>query len=262
MLNLSWHNRQQVTVMQPSPASLLNKEQHSSPLRRTLSGIEHITLFLFLAVLICISGLSAVSQQSTELLGNTASLVPASALSNSETLPGLEAAKVGDINAKYRQVIKTIRADGKVTLTLRDNDTGERFTLTQPIGTKVVARTKERHTEVLTRMPSVPECIDMEKYAFPTSSIETIKTGQQVVTRNPVTEDYVPLLPWLGVMWWGVAAGSWLTRHRPAAFTQPLPVRLKPLVGLGRWSLTYYMLHQPVLIGGLMGVSWIMRSFA
>ena len=24
-----------------------------------------------------------------------------------------------------------------------------------------------------------------------------------LITRKPVTEDYVPLLPWLGVMWWG-----------------------------------------------------------
>jgi hypothetical protein len=29
-----------------------------------------------------------------------------------------------------------------------------------------------------------------------------------LVTRRPVTEDYVPLLPWLGVVWWGMAAGA------------------------------------------------------
>ena len=80
-----------------------------------------------------------------------------------------------------------------------------------------------------------------------------------LVTRNPVTEDYVPLLPWLGVMWWGVAAGDWLTRHRPAAFTGPVPRLLQPLVGLGRWSLSFYMVHQPVLIGGLIGVGWLMK---
>lgn len=80
-----------------------------------------------------------------------------------------------------------------------------------------------------------------------------------LVTRNPVTEDYVPLLPWLGVMWWGAAAGDWLSRHRPAAFTRPLPAPLKPLVCLGRWSLSYYMVHQPVMIGGLMAVSWVVK---
>ena len=33
-----------------------------------------------------------------------------------------------------------------------------------------------------------------------------------LVTRKPSTEDYVPLLPWLGVMGWGLAAGQWLLR--------------------------------------------------
>jgi uncharacterized membrane protein len=27
-----------------------------------------------------------------------------------------------------------------------------------------------------------------------------------IVTEKPITEDYVPLLPWLGAMWWGAAA--------------------------------------------------------
>jgi len=29
-----------------------------------------------------------------------------------------------------------------------------------------------------------------------------------LITRKLVTEDYVPLLPWLGVMWWGVAGAG------------------------------------------------------
>ena len=71
------------------------------------------------------------------------------------------------------------------------------------------------------------------------------------VTVKPVTEDYVPLLPWLGVMWWGMAAGQWWLRgERPRA--RPLPGALQPLAVLGRWSLSFYMLHQPLMIGGLM----------
>ena len=37
-----------------------------------------------------------------------------------------------------------------------------------------------------------------------------------LITRKPITEDYVPLLPWLGVMWWGVAAGAFKASANPA----------------------------------------------
>lgn len=67
--------------------------------------------------------------------------------------------------------------------------------------------------------------------------------------RKPVTEDWVPLLPWLGVMWWGCAAGHWVATHRRGWVTASLPSALAPLARLGRWSLSFYMLHQPVLIG-------------
>ena len=74
-----------------------------------------------------------------------------------------------------------------------------------------------------------------------------------LVTHKPITEDYVPVLPWLGVMLWGLAAGQWLLSHRRAALVGPLPGALQPLAVLGRWSLSFYMLHQPLLIGTLMG---------
>ena len=73
-----------------------------------------------------------------------------------------------------------------------------------------------------------------------------------LVTRKPATEDYVPLLPWLGLMWWGVASGRWLLAHQPGWLTATLPGPLHGLALLGQWSLSFYMLHQPVLIGLLM----------
>ncbi|HEX6362877.1 MAG TPA: heparan-alpha-glucosaminide N-acetyltransferase [Albitalea sp.] len=73
-----------------------------------------------------------------------------------------------------------------------------------------------------------------------------------LATRKPATEDYVPLLPWIGVMWWGLAAGQWVLEHRRAWLSGALPRALGPLAVLGRWSLTFYMLHQPVLIGSIM----------
>ncbi|KQW36996.1 DUF1624 domain-containing protein [Rhizobacter sp. Root404] len=83
--------------------------------------------------------------------------------------------------------------------------------------------------------------------------------GLGLVTRKPVTEDYVPLLPWLGVMWWGMAAGQWVLVQRRDWLTGTLPAALAPLATLGRWSLSFYMLHQPVLIGALMLVSTLRR---
>ncbi|KQO23251.1 heparan-alpha-glucosaminide N-acetyltransferase [Acidovorax sp. Leaf78] len=77
-----------------------------------------------------------------------------------------------------------------------------------------------------------------------------------LVGRKPFTEDYVPVLPWLGVMWWGLATGQWLLARRSAWLQWRLPTALRPLAWLGRWSLSYYMVHQPVMIGVLMAVAW------
>jgi uncharacterized membrane protein len=80
-----------------------------------------------------------------------------------------------------------------------------------------------------------------------------------LITHRPLTEDYVPLLPWLGVMWWGVATGQWVFVQRPQWLAGALPRTARPLAVLGRWSLAFYMLHQPVLIGLLMLVLWLSR---
>lgn len=72
------------------------------------------------------------------------------------------------------------------------------------------------------------------------------------ISRKPVTEDYVPLLPWLGVMWWGLAAGQWLLRRRAMVVQGAIPPALRPLAWMGRWSLSWYMLHQPLLIGAML----------
>ena len=80
------------------------------------------------------------------------------------------------------------------------------------------------------------------------------------LSRLPVTEDYVPLLPWLGVMWWGVAAGRWALVHRPhwlGAADAPAAGLRRGMAVLGRWSLSYYLLHQPVLIGLVTAFVWL-----
>ena len=56
------------------------------------------------------------------------------------------------------------------------------------------------------------------------------------------------MLPWLGVMWWGMAAGQWLLARRADFIARPMPRATAPLAWMGRWSLSWYMVHQPVLI--------------
>lgn len=81
-----------------------------------------------------------------------------------------------------------------------------------------------------------------------------------LVTRKPITEDYVPVLPWVGALAWGFAATDWVLRHKPRLLSEPLPIWTNPLTRLGRWPLTFYMLHQPVFIGVLSLVAWVKRS--
>ena len=67
----------------------------------------------------------------------------------------------------------------------------------------------------------------------------------------PRSNDYVPLLPWMGVVWWGLATGRWVCANRPGwlggSGQGGAPGRFMAL--WGRWSLSYYLLHQPVLMG-------------
>ncbi len=73
-----------------------------------------------------------------------------------------------------------------------------------------------------------------------------------LITQKPITEDYVPLLPWMGVVWIGVASASaWMRLGAPGQGGRLSGGVAQPLAWLGRRSLAFYMLHQPVLIAGL-----------
>lgn len=74
-----------------------------------------------------------------------------------------------------------------------------------------------------------------------------------LISHKPVTEDYVPLLPWWGVMLWGAAMAQ-----RAHAMTAQMK-GWTGLAWLGRHSLLYYLLHQPVMIGAIMAWGWMSR---
>lgn len=70
-----------------------------------------------------------------------------------------------------------------------------------------------------------------------------------MMTHKPLTEDYVPIFPWLGVVLIGVAFGHWLLarERRPIAVLSAATPGW--LAWMGRHSLLIYLLHQPVMIG-------------
>ncbi|NNG13660.1 MAG: DUF1624 domain-containing protein [Gammaproteobacteria bacterium] len=77
----------------------------------------------------------------------------------------------------------------------------------------------------------------------------------------PTTEDYVPLLPWFGVVLIGMFIGKTLFDDDPMgwlSWNSQQPV-VRWLAFGGRHSIHIYMLHQPVFIGLLSLWFWIAR---
>ena len=74
-------------------------------------------------------------------------------------------------------------------------------------------------------------------------------------TYKPSTEDFVPIFPWAGVVFVGIAAGHALAR---TSFRVLAPLAQSPgwLRFIGRHSLVVYMVHQPILLG----ILWIVAG--
>ena len=70
-----------------------------------------------------------------------------------------------------------------------------------------------------------------------------------LMTHKPPTEDYVPLLPWLGVVLVGIGIGHWLLARERGAILALSRATPAWLAWMGRHSLLIYLVHQPVLVG-------------
>ena len=70
-----------------------------------------------------------------------------------------------------------------------------------------------------------------------------------LMTHKPATEDYVPLLPWFGVVLVGISIGWWLLKRRMHDLRQISRASPKWLTWVGRHSLLVYMIHQPIMMG-------------
>ena len=69
-------------------------------------------------------------------------------------------------------------------------------------------------------------------------------------TSKPYTEDYVPLFPWAGVVFLGIALGDVLARRNFAPIAA-LDRASGWLTLIGRHTLLVYLVHQPILLGAL-----------
>jgi uncharacterized membrane protein len=84
-----------------------------------------------------------------------------------------------------------------------------------------------------------------------------------LMTYKPPTEDYVPLLPWFGVYLCGIGVGHFLIHSVPGK--RILNWRLKfsgvnILEKAGQHSLLIYMIHQPILLGIVGSVHFVIQK--
>jgi uncharacterized membrane protein len=73
-----------------------------------------------------------------------------------------------------------------------------------------------------------------------------------LMTFKPLTNDYVPLLPWFGVVLIGVYAAPWLVILAKRSGREDASGISRALAFMGRHSLLIYMVHQPLLLGVLL----------
>lgn len=78
-----------------------------------------------------------------------------------------------------------------------------------------------------------------------------------LMTHKPPTEDYVPLIPWFGVVLMGIGLAWIVLREPPRWLERHCATPVARLLRLaGRHSLLIYLLHQPLL----MGLLWVVNT--
>jgi uncharacterized membrane protein len=70
-----------------------------------------------------------------------------------------------------------------------------------------------------------------------------------LMTHRPLTEDYVPLLPWFGVVLLGMYLAPWLAGWARRLNGSDTSGVTRALAFAGRHSLVIYLLHQPLMMG-------------
>jgi uncharacterized membrane protein len=85
-----------------------------------------------------------------------------------------------------------------------------------------------------------------------------------VVPEDMIMPDYRPLLPWFGVVLIGLFFGNIVYGYdrRPTVPEEKAPVLARPLLPLGRNSLSIYLIHQPIIIALLAATGIVDLNFS
>lgn len=77
----------------------------------------------------------------------------------------------------------------------------------------------------------------------------------------PAAHDYVPLLPWLAVVFVGMICGRLLLNHAPHINASHTPQHgfTKGVRWTGTHSLLIYLIHQPILFGAAYAAFWLIN---
>lgn len=76
-----------------------------------------------------------------------------------------------------------------------------------------------------------------------------------LATQPPPSNDYVPIIPWFGMVAIGVAAGRWRRLIALLSAQRSLGRVGRLLSRMGRYSLLIYFGHQPILYGAVVGIA-------
>jgi uncharacterized membrane protein len=108
--------------------------------------------------------------------------------------------------------------------------------------------------------PALAAAMAALPYAFTHPAFDGLMVWTGLGPTRPVTADFLPLFPWAAPLLAGVAAGRLASRFALwPALDQPSTPTLRALAWPGRHSLAIYLIHQPVLIGGLTAWLWLTR---
>jgi len=73
-----------------------------------------------------------------------------------------------------------------------------------------------------------------------------------LMTHKPITEDYVPFIPWFGVVLLGIFSSQFIFKHQHLKFFSQWQEKNRlqqTLCCMGRHSLLIYLVHQPLFMG-------------